>query len=204
VEEATVSRAGLFNERIVAVCAAGLVAGPWVGLTISVFVAWLAVTHYGLPLGYTAPSLFCGGLAGGLLYCWRPKLAQRPVAGFCLTLLVSLSQNGFIIFFAPHSLASMERMEEIGMAPMLQALGTALILAMLEQVHNSDEQTRAVASAEVQALQARMNPHFLFNALNAVAALSTVAPREVPRATGRLRQFLRASFDQQERALVPP
>jgi LytS/YehU family sensor histidine kinase len=48
-----------------------------------------------------------------------------------------------------------------------------------------------------------MNPHFLFNALNALAALSTVAPREVPRATGRLRQFLRASFDQQERVLVP-
>jgi len=48
-----------------------------------------------------------------------------------------------------------------------------------------------------------MNPHFLGNALNAVAALSTVAPQEVPRATGRLRQFLRASFDQQERILVP-
>jgi LytS/YehU family sensor histidine kinase len=38
--------------------------------------------------------------------------------------------------------------------------------------------------------------------LNAVAALSKVAPREVPRATGLLRQFLRASFDQQERVLV--
>jgi LytS/YehU family sensor histidine kinase len=48
-----------------------------------------------------------------------------------------------------------------------------------------------------------MNPHFLFNALNALAALSRVAPREVPSATARLRQFLRASFDQQERVLVP-
>jgi LytS/YehU family sensor histidine kinase len=48
-----------------------------------------------------------------------------------------------------------------------------------------------------------MNPHFLFNALNALAALARVAPREVPRATGWLRKFLRASFDQQERALVP-
>jgi two-component system sensor histidine kinase LytS len=48
-----------------------------------------------------------------------------------------------------------------------------------------------------------MNPHFLFNALNALGALSRVAPREIPRATGRLRQFLRASFDQQERLLVP-
>jgi LytS/YehU family sensor histidine kinase len=48
-----------------------------------------------------------------------------------------------------------------------------------------------------------MNPHFLFNALNALAALSTIAPREVPRATGLLRQFLGASFDQEERVLVP-
>jgi two-component system sensor histidine kinase LytS len=85
----------------------------------------------------------------------------------------------------------------------LQGLGTALILAIVGQVRDRDEQTRAVALAEVRALQARMNPHFLFNALNALAALSRVAPRKVPRATGQLRQFLRASFDQQERLLVP-
>jgi two-component system, LytTR family, sensor kinase len=57
-------------------------------------------------------------------------------------------------------------------------------------------------SAEVRALQARMNPHFLFNALNTLAALSRIAPGEIPHAVGRLRHFLRASFDQQERALV--
>ena len=34
IEEATVSHAGLINERIVMVCAAGLVAGPWVGLAV--------------------------------------------------------------------------------------------------------------------------------------------------------------------------
>jgi LytS/YehU family sensor histidine kinase len=43
-----------------------------------------------------------------------------------------------------------------------------------------------------------MDPHFLFNALNTLAALSRVTPREVPRAVGRLRHFLRASFDQHE------
>ena len=89
------------------------------------------------------------------------------------------------------------------MAPLLQGLGTALILAIVELVRDRDEQTRAAASAEVRALQARMNPHFLFNALNTLAALSRIAPREVPRAVGRLRHFLRASFDQHERALVP-
>jgi two-component system, LytTR family, sensor kinase len=203
VEEVTVSHAGWLNERIVAVCAAGLVAGPWVGLVVSVFVTWLAVAHHGLPLGSIATSMLCGGLVGGLLYRWRPRLAQHPVTGFCLTLGVSLLRNGLIFFLAPHSPAALQRIEQIGMAPVLQGLGTALILAIVEQVRDRDEQTRAVALAEARTLQARMNPHFLFNALNALAALATVAPREVPRATGRLRQFLRASFDQQERLLVP-
>jgi hypothetical protein len=43
----------------------------------------------------------------------------------------------------------------------LQGLGAALILAIIEQVRDRDEQSRAAASAEARALQARMNPHFL-------------------------------------------
>jgi two-component system sensor histidine kinase LytS len=202
IEEATTSRAGWFNERIVAVCAAGLVAGPGVGLVVSVFVTWLGVVRHGLPLGSVATSMLCGGLVGGLLYRWRPKLAQRPLTGFFLTLAVSLLRSGLIFFLAPHSSAALHRIAEVGMAP-IHGLGTALILAIVEQIRDRDEQTRAAALAEARALQARMNPHFLFNALNALGALSKVAPREVPRATGHLRQFLRASFDQQEQILVP-
>jgi two-component system, LytTR family, sensor kinase len=203
VEELTVSHAGWLNERIVAVCAAGLVAGPWVGLAVSVFVTWLAVAHDGLPLGSIAISMLCGGLAGGFLYRWRPALAQRPITGFCLTLGISLLRTALVSFYAPNARAALPGLVEIGMAPVLQGFGTALILAIVEQVRDRDEQARAAASAEVRALQARMNPHFLFNALNALAALATVAPREIPRAAGRLRHFLRASFDQQERAFVP-
>ena len=94
------------------------------------------------------------------------------------------------------------RSGEIGIASVLQALGTALILAIVGQVRDRDEQTRAAALSEARALQSRMNPHFLFNALNALAALSRVMPRRVPQATGELRRFLRASFDQHEQLLV--
>jgi two-component system, LytTR family, sensor kinase len=203
VEEVTLSHTGWLNERIVAVCAAGLVTGPWVGVAVGVFVTWLAVGWDGLPLDSIAISMLCGGLVGGLLYRWRPKLAQHPVTGFCLTFGVSWLRGGLLFFFAPHSHGVLPRVEELGLASVLQGLGTALILAIVEQVRDRDEQTRAAALAETRALQARMNPHFLFNALNALAALSRIAPREVPPAAGRLRQFLRASFDQQERLLVP-
>jgi len=203
VEEVTFSHAGWINERIVSVCAAGLLAGPWVGLAVSVFVTWLAVVHDGLPLGSIAISMTCGALAGGCLYRWRPKVAQQPITGFCLTWGISILRSGLLFWLASQSHAAPPRLAEISISPVLQGLGTALILAIVEQVRDRDEQTRAAASAEVRALQARMNPHFLFNALNALAALSTVAPLQVPRATGQLRQFLRASFDQQERLLIP-
>jgi two-component system LytT family sensor kinase len=77
VEEATISHAGWLNERIVAVCVAGLVAGPWVGLAVSVFVTWLAVAHDGLPLGSIAISMLCGGLAGGWLRSFLVRLLPR-------------------------------------------------------------------------------------------------------------------------------
>jgi two-component system LytT family sensor kinase len=203
VEEVAISHGGWFNERIVAVCAAGLVAGPWVGLAVSLFVTWLAVAFDGLPLGSIAISMLCGGLAGGGLHRWRPKLAQHPITGFCLTLAVTLLRSGLISICAPDSRAALSRLPAIATVPVLQGLGTALILAIVQQVRDRDEQTRAAASAEVRALQARMNPHFLFNALNTLAALSRVTPHEVPRAVGRLRHFLRASFDQPERVLAP-
>jgi two-component system sensor histidine kinase LytS len=147
--------------------------------------------------------MLLGGLAGGWLYRWRPRLAQQPLAGFCLASGVSLLRAALISFCAPHSQVDLNSRLQTPLGAVVQGLGTALILAIIGQARDRDEQTRAAASAEARALQARMNPHFLFNALNALGALSRVAPREVPRATGRLRQFLRASFDQQERLLVP-
>jgi two-component system, LytTR family, sensor kinase len=203
VEEASVSRSGCLNERIVAVCAAGLMAGPLVGVAVSVFVTWLAVRLDGLPLASIGISMLGGGLTSGWLYHWRPKLAQHPLTGFSLTLAVSLVRRGLICLHACSAGGALQTFRQIWPAPVVQGLGTALILAIIARVRDHDEQTRAAVSAEVRALQARMNPHFLFNALNALAALATFAPREIPRAAGRLRHFLRASFDQHERPLVP-
>jgi two-component system sensor histidine kinase LytS len=147
--------------------------------------------------------MLLGGLAGGWLYRWRPRLAQQPLAGFCLALGVSLLRAALISLYAPGSHVAHHSRLETAIGAVVQGLGTALILAIVGQVRDRDEQTRVAALAEARALQARMNPHFLFNALNALGALSKVAPQEIPRATGRLRQFLRANFDQQERLLVP-
>ena len=87
--------------------------------------------------------MLCAGLVGGLLYRWRPKLAQHPLTGFGLTLAVSLFRSGLLFLCAPSPQAALNSLAEIGMAPVLQGLGTALILAVVEQVREHDEQVRA-------------------------------------------------------------
>jgi len=203
VEQTAVGQTGWFNHRIVAVCAAGLVAGPGVGVAVAGFVTWMAVAWSGRPAGPVAVSMLCGGLAGGLLYRWRPKLAQQPLTGFCLTATVSCLRDGLTFLWASYALAGRQIFWQMGIAPVLQGFGTALILALVALARDRDEQTEAATAAEVRALQSRMNPHFLFNTLNTVAALATIAPGKIPGAAGRLRHFLRATFDQHEQALVP-
>jgi two-component system sensor histidine kinase LytS len=203
VEELTVRQNVCFNQRIVAACAAGLLAGPMVGLTVAGFVTWLAVGYDGYPFMGIGVSMLCAGLVGGWLHLRRPALAAHPLTGFTLTFLVTLLRDGLLAAWAICSHTEPLSLGHVLLAPVLQGLGTMLVLAVMAQVREHDEQVRATASAEVRALQARMNPHFLFNALNSLAALATISPREVPAATGRLRHFLRASFDQQDRTLVP-
>jgi two-component system, LytTR family, sensor kinase len=203
VEEATVRQTECFNHRIVAACTAGLMAGPMVGLTVAGFVTWLAVAYDGFPLVSIGISMLGAGLVGGLIHRRWPAVAAHPFTGFGLTFFVTLLRDGLLFLFPNLSPTTPISLGHLLLAPLLQGLGTMLVLAVMGQVREHDEQVRAAASAEVRALQARMNPHFLFNALNSLAALATISPREVPAAAGRLRHFLRASFDQQDRTLVP-
>ena len=203
VEEAAAAHVGWFNERVVAACTSGLVAGPWVGLAVGVFTTGLAVMRDGLPMWTIGVAMVCGGVIGGWLHRHRPGLAGRLPVGFCLTVAMSWLRSGLTYWDSPQDWATLRTFSQLGVATVVEGLGTALILEIVALARERDERTQAAAQAEVRALQARMNPHFLFNALNTLAALSMVAPREIPRAAGRLRHFLRASFDQPERLLVP-
>ena len=64
VEQAAVGRSSWFNHRIVAVCAAGLLAGPGVGVVVAVFGTWMAVAFDGRLLVICGLSMLSGGLAG--------------------------------------------------------------------------------------------------------------------------------------------
>ncbi|MCA9685532.1 MAG: histidine kinase, partial [Myxococcales bacterium] len=67
-----------------------------------------------------------------------------------------------------------------------------------------EEQARRQAlQARIDALQSRMNPHFLFNCLNTVAALIEEDPPAAVRAVEQLAELLRYTLEYGDETLVP-
>jgi Histidine kinase len=62
--------------------------------------------------------------------------------------------------------------------------------------------TRLVES-QLAALQARVHPHFLFNALTSIAALCRIAPLKAERAVVQLGQLMRRALESAPRSLTP-
>jgi two-component sensor histidine kinase len=58
-------------------------------------------------------------------------------------------------------------------------------------------------SAKLQVLRMQINPHFLFNTLNSIAALVYVNPRAADEMLGDLSQLLRRSLDSMEEQEIP-
>ena len=61
---------------------------------------------------------------------------------------------------------------------------------------------QSTAQAQLAALESRVQPHFLFNTLNSIAALIHEDPKGAERMTGQLASLLRSSLDQQATPLV--
>ena len=121
-----------------------------------------------------------------LLYAASGMLRRLPYWAACaLVLALALALTA-----ATH--AMLGAVAGIGLARALAfgAVSAALVLAYLtlhQQAHSP-----ALAEARLQALQARIRPHFLFNSLNAVLALIRSDPRRAERTLEDLADLFRA------------
>lgn len=88
---------------------------------------------------------------------------------------------------------------------LLRGLAGQLALAVerLRLIEREKALVREAAQAQLTALRAQINPHFLFNTLNTIAALIATAPEEAERAVERLAQIFRHTLHTEDRAFVP-
>jgi LytS/YehU family sensor histidine kinase len=82
----------------------------------------------------------------------------------------------------------------------LLAIALHYVLISLESSQRAEVLSR---EAELKALKAQINPHFLFNSLNSISALTSIDPARAREMCVRLSEFLRNSLRLGERASVP-
>lgn len=76
----------------------------------------------------------------------------------------------------------------------ISAIAAALILRYFYMQFHWQQQIAAEARARLQALQARIRPHFLFNCMNTIASLTRSDPRAAEQAVEDLAELFRVSL----------
>lgn len=68
--------------------------------------------------------------------------------------------------------------------------------------HRMNELNNLVRDAEINALKAQINPHFLFNSLNSIASLTIVSPGKAREMVVKLSEYMRYVIRRNERELM--
>jgi two-component system sensor histidine kinase AlgZ len=145
------------------------------------------------------------GLTNAALLCYsRRWLARLPVpqssaAAFALilsnTLLISEAALWLGTAFGSVGIAAPAQhwpflLRNAGIALIV----TALVLRYFFVTHQWQTHVRAEALSRIQALQARIRPHFLFNSMNTIAALTRSDPKRAEEAVEDLADLFRATL----------
>lgn len=185
-----------FVMELVAVCFTLATADPTVDLLrrlalLSLYMQWI-------------------GLCGGAALCALRRLftVARPAVVFfvcwgVLILIVLLLANiAWYLGTSPNFAvldASEARIPFILRHTCIAAIVSLMLLRYFWTRHQWQEQVRAEGESRYQALNARIRPHFFFNALNSLAALIMIRPAEAEMMVEDLADVFRASLEKRGR-----
>ena len=88
------------------------------------------------------------------------------------------------------------------MVEILQTQLQETTVALRTKERDEADAKRAAAEAQLASLESRVNPHFLFNTLNSIAALTHDDPSAAERMTGQLASLMRSALDAESAPLV--
>ena len=171
----------------------GYEADPWQQLALtSMFVQWIALTTLGIlcALRQRLAGMAVGWAATLSLLALLLVTAAVSEAAYRLAELAALPQ-------APGIWSEYFTLRNVGVS----AIIGGLTLRYLYVHHQWRQKLEAEAAARLQALQARIRPHFLFNSLNTIAGLIGGKPRLAQEAIEDLSELFRTSLG--ESGLAP-
>ncbi|HEY6543370.1 MAG TPA: histidine kinase [Dokdonella sp.] len=166
--------------------------GGWRRLAVvSVYVQWLALLN-AVVLCSLRGTLERLGLARGFSIAWCASVVVTALGALVVCRLDQALGLGLTV--PPHASARF-----VFANAAICALIAAALLRYLYVLEQWRERVRAAAKAQVDALQARIRPHFLFNSMNTIASLIRTRPREAERAVEDLSDLFRAALGADDR-----
>jgi sensor histidine kinase YesM len=154
--------------------------------------------------GRVAPPVYWGGMIAGLL--------AAAVAGTLIALLVLIGAG---VLRLDQFLGTVRNTLRVSVAITL-AIGITItaietmrgqlehaLVALRTKERDEAEARRAATEAQLASLESRVQPHFLFNTLNSIAALIPQDPAAAEKMTGQLASLLRSSLDTAGSPLTP-
>jgi len=148
------------------------------------------------------------GLTGAAALCYtRPWLARMTVPRAVLVAFGLLTVNVVILSEATYFLG--QNLAERGLAGSLfpdsnwrfllrnvgiTAIASAMLLRYFFVAHQWSLHVRAEARSRINALQARIRPHFFFNSMNTIASLTRSNPGQAEDAVADLADLFRATM----------
>lgn len=188
--------------------------------------AWLLVAATGVPLAagllFVLPLALLYGVAAGFssyFLCrvhplgrtaaWR-LLASFAFAAFCMSALWTACASGWNDLLAGSGVAWTRSLGAtiFGLGLILYGLCSVANYLVLAIGHARDLETRelqamvAARDAELRLLRTQVDPHFLFNSLNSVSALTTIDPRAAREMTLQLAEFFRRTLGLEARGRI--
>ena len=167
--------------------------------------AWTPGTGFLIELSKTSLFIVWTALLGCALLCQlRARLeASGPTRAFvlCYAILLAmtaaLAESAFQLTRIFGQSAIIENSHTNFLLRNI-AIAAIVIALLMRYLYVASEWRRSIvleAQAKISALQALMRPHFLFNSMNTIAALTRTDPRQAEAAVEDLSDLLRASLN---------
>jgi len=208
---------------LIAACIAGVLFAVILGalLVTSWGMDWKAAVALALPMSLLAQGIAwsarytCRGNPLGHTEIWRIVLTHTAAAlvlsyfwvtaGWGLTGFLDATLNTT----ANYKLYSGVQTHLYGVGFSYYLLAVAFHYMLFAQKASKEAQERALESsvrareAELSALRAQINPHFLYNSLNSISALTSIDPARARDMCVALADFLRLTLGMGEKAVIP-
>jgi LytS/YehU family sensor histidine kinase len=195
------SVSAIFDMQVVLAAVAGFLTGPFWGIASGLLMAFFRLLSK--PGVLNGPAIVLAAAAiGGLFAGGADPYTRSKKRAFICGALAGLAHGCLVYLPLAGMLPTGNLIFSIGLVTFLEALGVAVFFAVISAVLQSElkkDLENELLKTQLLFLQAQLNPHFLFNALNTIAAVCSKAGASVAESlTVKLSDFLRHILSRRE------